>query len=226
MISSIKYFVYYTAIVLLFSVKVLGQRGYSYCISKADSLLKSGIDTVIYYQPVLGNFFDEASDCCMIYDREYLLWKKNAQIYVLKHYDYFNMDNRTRGKLVQVTELIDSVGTFEFLETNFHSAVTEKLLPAVLKTIKGSEEIVQDYGKFPPSHPGYTQITIFTRRGTFRNGFSYSDVRDGTILNADGSFREKWESVNYESNIKKPIYILITKIKNQIAFLENSNVFK
>src|ERR1700722_2649293 len=83
---------------MFLSSNISGQTINRYCEDKVDSLIRSGIDTVIYYQPYIGPMVQEANDCCMIYERQYLLWRKGQQIFVLKHYDYYDIDKNTKGK--------------------------------------------------------------------------------------------------------------------------------
>ena len=46
-------------------------------------------------------------------------------------------------------------------------------------------------------------------------------MNDGTLRNVDGTVREKRISLNYEANINKAIYKLITKIERQVLQSES-----
>lgn len=155
----------------------------------------------------------------MIYERRYLLWKKGQRTFILKHYDYYDIDKKSKGKRVQVSEFKDSLDLFCFLRDNFHAVVSDTLLPAKLRYVIDNKEIVADYGILHSSDDGYTQISILSHGKIYHNGYIGNDLNDGIIRNTDGTFREKQESLNYQTNIHKAIYTLIEKIEKQVALL-------
>ena len=197
----------------------LGQYGRSFCNQKIDSLNKLGIDTFIYYQ-TFGQVSPDGPECCVIHERSYLVWKENEELRLLIYSEYFNMDANIEGTSAPIFTAEDSLDIFTFLKSNFEAIVSRKLLPAVLRKITDSGVLITDYGRYPPSHSGYIQVEIFTKLGTYQNGFSDTDLQNGTILNVDGSFREKWESLHYASNVKHPLYQFTLKLNSLIAQFE------
>jgi hypothetical protein len=134
----------------------------SYCKNKIDSLLRSGTDTVIFYQPYFGPLTHEANKCCMIYERTYLLWRNNGALFILKHYDYYDIDKDVKGKKIELFNLRDTLGIFGFLDSNFQSVLSDKLLPAKIKYLDEGKEVVIDYSEGGSYDDCFTTINFLT----------------------------------------------------------------
>lgn len=193
----------------------------SFCKNKIDSLLRSGTDTVIFYQPYIGPLTHEANECCMIYERSYILWRNNDALFIIKHYDYYNIDDDTKGKRLDLFRLRDTLGIFRFLDVNFQGVVSDKLLPAKIKYSDKGKEVIDDYSTNRVSDDVYTAVVIFANGKEFENGYPGSHLNDGIVRNVDGTVREKRINLNYEANINKAIYKLITKIEKQVLLSES-----
>jgi hypothetical protein len=58
-----------------------------------DSLVKSGIDTVLFFQPFRLPLYSIADDSCMIEQETYIIWKKAEWVYFKKQYNCRNYLN-------------------------------------------------------------------------------------------------------------------------------------
>jgi hypothetical protein len=193
----------------------------SYCKNKIDSLLRSGTDTVIFYQPFVGPLTHEANECCMIYERTYLLWRSNGALFILKQYDYYDIDKDTKGKKTELFRLRDTLAIFGFLDANFQRVVSDKLLRAKIEYSDEGKAVLIDYSEGGIYDDCHTAVSIFADGKEYENGYSGNDLNDGTVRNVDGTVREKRISLNYEANINKAIYKLITKIERQVLQSES-----
>jgi len=97
----------------------------------------------------------------------------------------------------------------------------DHLLKAVLRKDKNGTEQTKDFSKIAVYDDVYTGITVAIGNKIFENGYSSNDLNDGVIRNVDGTVREIWKSVNYNTNKSKGIYQIILKIAAQITELEN-----
>ncbi len=209
--------------VLLASSPVCGQLFiHGYCKEKTESLIKSGVDTVIFYQPWLSPLTNEANDCCIIYDRGYLFWTSGNKLTILKYYKCISLLSDDKYPVVQTIIQNDSLHIFEFLKTNFDSIRCAHLQPALLKKKEDGKELVQDFSQLPVYDDAFTMIAVFTKKESFENGYMDNDLNDGIIRKVGGTIREIWESVHYQSNIDKPIYKMISKIELLINGLEKT----
>ena len=204
-------------ILIAFFSYASGQGISSYCKFKADSLARSGVDTVICYRPYFGPMRDEATDSCMIYERQYLLWRTKQELNVLQYYEYYSINHETKRQISEEHITIDSLDLFGYLKEHFQQVVSDTLLPPKLRIVKEGKELIRDYPTFYVSDDVFTFITVLVGNKPYSNGYNSDYLNDGSFRNSDGTLREQWESLNYQSNLSKAVYQLITRIEKQIA---------
>ena len=191
---------------------------------KADSLHRTGIDTILFYQPYWSPTTNEADGTCIIHEKGYLLWRQGTEIFILKNYYCINFLTNSNYQVFHISRQQDTLEIFDYLASNFKAIANDKMLKSVLRTVKNGKEQLQDFNKIDVFDDSYTGILILVGNKTYDNGYSSNDLNDGIIRNVDGTTREVWESLNYKTNIEKSIYKIIKKIDRQIATLEKSKV--
>jgi hypothetical protein len=188
-----------------------------------DSLVKSGIDTVLFFRPLRAPLYQVADDSCMIEQETYIIWKKAEWICFRKQYECRNYLNGGNSFMTLFAKRPDSCRLFDYLKNNFRSVVTDTLLPGLIKVeYAGREEIVRPRS----DHGGYTGIFIIVKGKVWENGYINDDLIDGKIRNQDGSVRLGREAVNYGHNVSTSIYKMISLVERQIARLEEKKLFK
>lgn len=206
-------------LLIVLSVYASGQGSWDYAANKPDSLQKNGIDTIILYRPYSDPLTQEATDSCMVYNRGYILWKKEQKLFVLQHYEYYNLYNQAKGISIKQYALPDTLNLFGYLKEHFQQVVTDTLLPVRLRMVKDNKEIFEDLTYRDVRDDAYTGITVLAGNKSYSNGYGSFYLSDGNIRNADGTVREKLESLNYQANLNKAIYQLITRIEKQVAIV-------
>jgi len=206
-------------LLIVLSVDASGQRTWDYVAKKTDSLQKSGIDTIVLYRPYSDPLTQETTDSCMVYDRGYMLWKKEQNLFILQHYEYYNLYNQAKGISSKQYALPDTLNLFGYLKDHFQQVVTDTLLPVRLRMVKDNKEIFEDITYADVRDNAYTGITVLAGNKSYNNSYSDIYLNDGNIRNVDGTVREKWESLNYQANLNKSIYQFITRIEKQVAIV-------
>lgn len=175
----------------------------------AKSLIGSGTDTVLIYKPFDGPMVYRSTDTSNVLDIQYVITKKSDSLTIERlTYEivYGHGDTITHHFLFKH----DSLGIFNYLGKNFKSIFSDTLRPGMLKhNFNGKDTLI----RHRPSHSGYAGLVVQTAAGTFVNHIYHEDLVDGIILNVDGSFRSRQESVNYEYNISTSIYKIFTLLQ-------------
>jgi hypothetical protein len=188
-----------------------------------DSLVKSGIDTVLFFRPFRAPTYEVADDSCMIDQETYIIWKKGEWVYFKKQYECRNYLKGRNSFMALFVKRPDSSRMFDYLKNNFRSVVTDTLLPGLIKVeYAGRFELVRPRS----DHGGYTGIFVIVKGKVWENGYINDDLIDGKLRNVDGSVRKQQEAVNYGHNVSTFIYKMITQVEKQIAWLEEKKLFQ
>jgi hypothetical protein len=183
----------------------------------ADSLIQSGLDTVIIYKPYrcLNGF--SPTDTSYVEDLVYLVTKKADVLTIVRctwERSFLNGRSFETHKLFKKT---DSLRIFDYLSVHFKSVVSDTLLPGLLRyRIDNKDTLIRNIG----AHPCHTVIAIRTISETLQNGMIDLDLTEGVTFNVDGTFREKVSSVNYAYNISTSIYKMIGLLEAQMLSIE------
>ena len=177
--------------------------------SIAQSLLQHEVDTVLIYRPYRGPTLFKPTDTSIVEDISYIITNK-TDILTIERLTYEYVRNAGLVLTHTFIQKIDSLGIFQYLQNNFHSIVSDTLLPGLVKdTYNNRDTLISTKGY----HPCYTELIIKTRLETFANGMLDADLDDGIIKNVDGTFRARKESINYQHNISTSIYKIISKLQ-------------
>jgi hypothetical protein len=195
--------------VILLATDAKAQRLDEVTNSIAQSLLQHEVDTVLIYRPYRGPMIFKATDTSTIEDISYIITNK-TNILTIERLTYEWVYNGGLVLTHTFIQKIDTFGIFKYLQNNFHSIVSDTLLPGLIKdTYNNKDTLISTKGY----HPHYIELIIKTRLGTFTNGMIDSDLDDGIIRNVDGTFRTRMESINYEHNISTSIYKMFSKLQ-------------
>ncbi|WP_276484094.1 hypothetical protein [Paraflavitalea pollutisoli] len=179
----------------------------------AQSLLKSGVDTVLIYRPYSFYGSGMISDSSVLEDISYIFSKKTGMLVVERLTSEYS-DGYRPISTHKVVAKKDSLQIFDFLGSNFRSIFADTLLPGMVKyPIDGRDTLVRWLG----SHAQYIGLVVLTKAGRHANGFFNDDLCDGVIRNEDGSVRVKFESINYTYNLSTSIYKITSLLKQQIS---------
>ncbi|HTR29508.1 MAG TPA: hypothetical protein VMH27_09565 [Puia sp.] len=204
----------FSLVLILLSNVTSGQRWYT---KLTDSLTKVGIDTIVWYQPWTSPIGMEATDSVIVYERQYLLWKSKENLYVSQFYYYTSTYNEKHGDSVKQLILRDTFNLFGYLHDHFQAVISDTLLYAKLRTVKAGKEEILELSPGNVRDDGYTGISVLVAGKAHSNGYRGEQLNDGIVRNPDGSFREKQESLNYETNCKTAIHQFIMKIEKEVT---------
>jgi hypothetical protein len=211
----------FTIAVLIFTNDAKSQRLNDITNAISQSLLQHGIDTILIYRPYDCPTAHRPTDSSIIEDISYVITKKSEILSI----DRLTYEYKTGSGLILTSNFIyikDTLGLFKFLNSNFNSIFSDTLLPGLFKYRINDKDTISSSLS---SHPCYTELIAITNSGYFRNGIIDDNLHDGIFRNVDGTIKFRYESINYQHNISKSIYTIISilellekEVKNKFIY--------
>lgn len=180
------------------------------------------IDTVVQFTPFQSLQVPVDKGKFHIIYSSYLFWKKDGNSYLTKISSCIDSLSENSFDTIFKTIRFPEEAIYDNIIENLDLLRTEHLKPGVVQFHNGSKDTTV---VIRSSHPGYTGISLYLGTSEIENGYSSNQIYDGTILNGDGTFRRKEESVNYKYNTSTFIYRITSRLSKLLEALESTNSF-
>jgi|GEM_PF-6528404 len=212
---------------LLLNVSFLSFRGYSQSSlspinRKIDSLQNAGIDTILRY-PLFFAGRSQFKGSFHLMDADYLIWRDKKGCFIQKFSSCLSEDGSRPFDTAFTPIYLENDQAYVFFIEKLDTVKVQYLRPALVKQKwNGKDTIIEET---PGYHSPRKGIEFLIGTKNFKNYYYDSQVWDGTIRNDDGSFRYKYETLNYDYNISTAIVRLVKLLDLTVRRLEDNKAF-